>query len=212
MKIEKTYSLQDIADILKRPRTTLSHWNQSYKNYIPAVGSGRTRRYKEEAIDVFRLIMELKDRNEPNEVIEQYLTQASDEIIVYEEDYEQGNAPMFSSIIKAYETTFFELKEQRNALAEMYKQSQEDNEKLMKALIEIRSNQEKENSELIASLKESRDVQEEVKLLLEQMKQQKEDEKEEIKERNEMLIENLKKVTTEKNEEKKGFWARFTGK
>lgn len=211
MKIDKTYSLQDIADILKRPRTTLSHWNQSYKNYIPAIGTGRTRRYKEEAIDVFRLIMDLKDHNEPNEVIEQYLSQASGEIILYEEDYEQQDGQMFTSIIKGYETVFNEMKEQRQILAEMYRQSQEDNAKLIAELQRIRSAQEKEHSDLITSLKDGQDLQSEVKELLEQLKEQKEEEKREIKERDELLVENLRNAVTSK-EEKKGFWARLTGK
>lgn len=82
MEIKRTFSLVDIAERLGRPRTTLADWARQFKEFLPTVGSGRTMRYTEEAIEVFGLISKMKDANEPPEHIKDQLRGVVREIIV----------------------------------------------------------------------------------------------------------------------------------
>ncbi|EJR90783.1 hypothetical protein IKE_05634 [Bacillus cereus VD196] len=89
---KKTYSLADIARILGRPRTTLQAWRDQFKPYLPTVAGtrGRTLRYEKEALELFRLIADMKDVQEPPEVIEQMLKQNIDYIVVEEVEEDDG--------------------------------------------------------------------------------------------------------------------------
>lgn len=159
LKIDKTYSLQDIADRLKRPRTTLTNWASTFKGYLPVVGTGRTKRYKEESIEIFQLIMELKDRNEPNEVIEQYLQQTSSEMIVYDEEQNQENMPLISSIVKGYENVIQEMQHQNEFLAKIYQEAKNHNSEIIENMKAMREEHKKEMEEIKASLNENNSTQ-----------------------------------------------------
>ncbi|MBJ8031151.1 DUF3967 domain-containing protein [Bacillus cereus group sp. N21] len=84
----KTYSLADIARMLGKPRTTLQAWRDQFKPYLPTVAGtkGRTLRYEQEALELFKLIANMKDAQEPPEIIEQMLKQNVDYIVVEEND------------------------------------------------------------------------------------------------------------------------------
>ncbi|PEM40194.1 DUF3967 domain-containing protein [Bacillus pseudomycoides] len=84
----KTYSLADIARMLGKPRTTLQAWRDQFKLYLPTVAGtkGRTLRYEQEALELFKLIANMKDAQEPPEIIEQMLKQNVDYIVVEESD------------------------------------------------------------------------------------------------------------------------------
>lgn len=203
MKIEKTYSLQDIAEILKRPRTTLSYWNQSFHKYIPTVGKGRTRRYKEEAIDVFRLIMDLKDRSEPNEVIEQYLTQSGNEILVFENE---GDEPLITSIVKGYETILNETKQQRDFLKHMYEESRKENQLLMKEIASMRSEQASTLENVNESLERYHKGQKELVELLNSSQFVRNEEKKQIAQRDQELISSLRNLKNKDFKVEKNSW------
>lgn len=81
-EIRRTYSLVDVAERLGRARTTLADWARQFRDFLPTVGSGRTMRYTEEALEVFGLISKMKDANEPPEYIRQQLRGLVTEIIV----------------------------------------------------------------------------------------------------------------------------------
>lgn len=81
-EIRRTYSLVDVAERLGRARTTLADWARQSRDFLPTVGSGRTMRYTEEALEVFGLISKMKDVNEPPEYIRQQLRGLVTEIIV----------------------------------------------------------------------------------------------------------------------------------
>ncbi|MDF2085175.1 DUF3967 domain-containing protein [Bacillus pseudomycoides] len=85
---KKTYSLADIARMLGKPRTTLQAWRDQFKPYLPTVAGtkGRTLRYEQEALELFKLIANMKDAQEPPEIIEQMLKQNVDYIVVEESD------------------------------------------------------------------------------------------------------------------------------
>ncbi|PRD05608.1 DNA-binding protein [Bacillus sp. MYb56] len=85
---KKTYSLADIARMLGKPRTTLQAWRDQFKPYLPTVTGtkGRTLRYEQEALELFKLIANMKDAQEPPEIIERMLKQNVDYIVVEESD------------------------------------------------------------------------------------------------------------------------------
>ncbi|MEM1203699.1 MAG: helix-turn-helix domain-containing protein [Acidobacteriota bacterium] len=56
----KVYTLTDVSKATKISMPTLQRYKKLYQDRIPSVGSGRTQRYPEEALDVFR---ELKKEN-----------------------------------------------------------------------------------------------------------------------------------------------------
>lgn len=95
MMIKRTYSLVDIAQKLKRPRTTLADWSTQFREFIPTIGSGRTMRYTEEALEVFALISRMKDVNEPPEMIRTQLLENFRVITIQPaaEDEETGKQP-----------------------------------------------------------------------------------------------------------------------
>lgn len=90
MEIKRTYSLVDIAERLGRPRTTLADWARQFREFLPTIGSGRTMRYNEEALEVFGLISKMKDANEPPEYIKDQLRGMVTEIIVPMTDDDDG--------------------------------------------------------------------------------------------------------------------------
>lgn len=56
--------LLTIAEISKRlelPESTIRSWRDRYAEFIPAVGTGRKRRYEPEAVEVFARIAALSD-------------------------------------------------------------------------------------------------------------------------------------------------------
>lgn len=55
------YTLKEIAHRLKLPESTVRKYRDVFEAYIPYVGSGRERRYREEAGDVFREIRDCRE-------------------------------------------------------------------------------------------------------------------------------------------------------
>lgn len=88
--LKRSYSLVEIAERLRRPRTTLADWSRQFREFLPTVGSGRSLRYTEEAIEVFGLISKMKDSNEPPEYIREHLRGVVTEIVVPMTDDDGG--------------------------------------------------------------------------------------------------------------------------
>lgn len=90
VEIKRTYSLVDVAEKLGRPRTTLADWARQFREFLPTVGTGRSMRYKEDALEVFGLISKMKDANEPPEYIREQLRSVVTEIIIPMTDDDDG--------------------------------------------------------------------------------------------------------------------------
>ena len=82
MEIKRTYSLVDVAERLGRKRTTLADWAREFRDFLPTVGEGRSKRYTESALEVFGLISRMKDASEPTDYIHEQLRGVVTEIIV----------------------------------------------------------------------------------------------------------------------------------
>lgn len=53
-------TLKDIAQMLDLPESTLRKYRDAYTQFIPYVGSGRERRYREDSVEVFRMIRDCR--------------------------------------------------------------------------------------------------------------------------------------------------------
>jgi DNA-binding transcriptional MerR regulator len=57
-RVEGLYSIRDLSRILGISESTLHQYKRKYADKIPSVGTGRDRKYPEEAIEVFRGLRE----------------------------------------------------------------------------------------------------------------------------------------------------------
>ncbi|MES5943810.1 MULTISPECIES: DUF3967 domain-containing protein [unclassified Bacillus cereus group] len=121
---KKTYSLADIARILGRPRTTLQAWRDQFKPYLPTVAGtrGRTLRYEKESLGLFRLIADMKDVQEPPELIGQMLKQNIDYIVVEEVDEDDGiTKPIIRTMYEGMNKIIIHFEEQKAMNMEILK-------------------------------------------------------------------------------------------
>jgi DNA-binding transcriptional MerR regulator len=52
----RLYSVAAIAKILDMPESTLHYWKNRFDDVLPSVGRGRNKRFRPEAVDIFRAI------------------------------------------------------------------------------------------------------------------------------------------------------------
>ncbi|KFN13895.1 DUF3967 domain-containing protein [Bacillus pseudomycoides] len=121
---KKTYSLADIARMLGRPRTALQAWRDQFKPYLPTVAGtkGRTLRYEQEALELFKLIANMKDAQEPPELIEQMLKQNVDYIVVEETDEDDEiTKPIIQTMYESMKEVSMYFQEQKAMNIELLK-------------------------------------------------------------------------------------------
>ncbi|MGG0731213.1 DUF3967 domain-containing protein [Bacillus paramycoides] len=121
---KKTYSLADIARMLGKPRTTLQAWRDQFKPYLPTVAGtkGRTLRYEQEALELFKLIANMKDAQEPPEIIEQMLKQNVDYIVVEESDEDNEiTKPIIQTMYESMKEVSIYFQEQKAMNMELLK-------------------------------------------------------------------------------------------
>ncbi|CCG47516.1 conserved hypothetical protein (plasmid) [Halobacillus halophilus DSM 2266] len=129
----RTYSLTEIAKHLDRPPTTVRTWRQQYAEYLEssAVGNGRNKRFKQQAFHLFELIAEMKDRNEPHELIQEALTENVDSIIHDVGEYEEENRPaLMNEILNGYASVLGVMKEQDKKLDDQSELIRQQGEKI----------------------------------------------------------------------------------
>ena len=63
------YSIADISKMTKIPESTLRHYRNQFIEFLPSTGKGRSRRYYEEAVPIFRRISELKSEGYTQEQV-----------------------------------------------------------------------------------------------------------------------------------------------
>jgi len=56
---KKLLSIAEISRLLEVPESTLHYWKNRFAQYLPSTGRSRQKRFKSEAIEVFRLIASL---------------------------------------------------------------------------------------------------------------------------------------------------------
>ena len=70
------YTIRDVARELGLPESTVRYYRDGFSAYLPAVGTGRRRRYPAEAIPLLRLVAEGYSQNRPRVEIEQALSES----------------------------------------------------------------------------------------------------------------------------------------
>ena len=117
-KNKKTYSLADIARQIGKPRTTLQAWRDQFKPYLPTVPGtkGRTLRYSKESLELFKLIANMKDAQEPPDVIENMLKKTVNYIVVEEESNldNEMTKPVIQSMYESMEEVAIYLQNQES--------------------------------------------------------------------------------------------------
>ncbi|MEC0276875.1 hypothetical protein [Peribacillus frigoritolerans] len=120
----KTYSLADIGRKLGRPRTTVAYWADNFQMYLPTVGSGRNKRYKHSALELFQIIERMNESNEPKELIEEELQNHATEITIPDEQDEKQ--PLYNEIIDSYKNMAAALAAQNELLIEQNEQRERE--------------------------------------------------------------------------------------
>jgi DNA-binding transcriptional MerR regulator len=69
----KTYTITEVARILKVPESTARYQRNKFSEYLPYTGEGRTRRYFQESIEALKLIGDMLKENNTIEEIESTL-------------------------------------------------------------------------------------------------------------------------------------------
>ena len=77
----RLYTIADMAERLGIPESSARFYRNRYREFIPAVGEGRGRRYPPEALEVLRLAAALSRSGTPQSVIEQELGSRYERII-----------------------------------------------------------------------------------------------------------------------------------
>lgn len=73
-------SITDIAKKLNVPESTLRYYRDRFAEYIPAVGTGRTRKYPDGVIKMFSLILEQSKAGAERQDIEAALQRIREEL------------------------------------------------------------------------------------------------------------------------------------
>lgn len=55
----RLYSIAAIAKVLDQPESTLHYWKNRFDAFLPSVGEGRHKRFRPEALDIFKTIHQL---------------------------------------------------------------------------------------------------------------------------------------------------------
>lgn len=134
---QRTYSLAQIAIKLDRPASTVRTWKDQYNEYVEStsIGKGRNKRYRGDAVRIFSLINEMKDRNEPHELIQQTLAQNVEQI-VYTPDDEDHPPALMNEILDSYRNIVEVMKSQEDRIKELESYIKESNEQAKQREIE----------------------------------------------------------------------------
>lgn len=68
-------TIADIARVLNISQSTCRFYRDKYSDYLPSVGSGRARRYEDEAVEVLKIIVDGYKEKQPSAAIESRLQQ-----------------------------------------------------------------------------------------------------------------------------------------
>lgn len=71
---DQLLTIAEIAKQLNIPESTARFYRDRFESFIPAVGTGRSKRYRPETADVLRYVAEAYKRNEPQWQIEEALS------------------------------------------------------------------------------------------------------------------------------------------
>jgi len=148
--VEKTYNLTDIARIVKRPRTTLTVWVDLFREYLPTIGSGRTLRYRENAIEIFGIISKLKDEGAPNELIANTLRGYVGEITI--EAAADNPSPVLANLPELLHAMAAQLQQQRDEIDALRDELHERDVKRLELDAEKDADRERRDAERFADL------------------------------------------------------------
>ena len=90
--MDELLTIADIARELDIPESTVRYYRDRFAEYIPIVGEGRKRRYRAEAMDIFRTIAEGMKNHLTAEGVENELNDLYPLSVAYEMEPQQTTA------------------------------------------------------------------------------------------------------------------------
>ena len=115
----KLYTIAKMAKTLKIPESTVRFYRDRHSEFLPYQGTGRKKRYKEEALKALRTIAELAKRNLTAEEIEEQLSQE------YSRNVEAGNETTGIIAVEQQESIARALTDNLKAIADQKQEIQE---------------------------------------------------------------------------------------
>jgi chromosome segregation ATPase len=230
---KKHFTLTEIAEEIRRPRTTLKDWYAQFREYIPTTGNGRTMKYRKEALDMFSIISKMKDMNEPNEAIRKQLGGIATEIIVYDDEEEEDQtyvgevleaykamAKHYGDLTHKYQDLSFEVSSMKEMLKEMNRNVMLLADKDESGMQELSEKVEEkfqgladQVNENLGNLKtESEQLRQQVQNLPKEQQEFFEEQEKRWEERERTFATRFERIMQEREElKKKGFFSRFFG-
>lgn len=86
-------TLREIAEQLGLPESTVRYYRDRFSAFVPTVGRGRQRRYREEAVDVLRAVAEGLRNQKSAEEVEELLAAQFPRYVELEEEGEVSREP-----------------------------------------------------------------------------------------------------------------------
>lgn len=169
--MDKKLTIKQIADTLQIPESTIRFYRDRFEEYVPSIGTGRKRRYPENAIEVFRIIAESYERNMTAEEIKERLslefarnidileTNSSSATVTQQEEFQKVTS-MLAQAIREVATTQQYLIEQLEQMQEESKRREqellhrlEERDRLLNELInQWREEKQQQNKGLLARI------------------------------------------------------------
>lgn len=161
----KLLTIAEIARRLNIPESTVRYYRDRFEKYIPDIGSGRSRRYQEDALEVFRFIADNMRSNVPAEDVE-YALQSRFSVAI--EPQQQSPATQQQSAAIMRELIADALRKELTDIRDEIVETKKENYQLRKLIEEGLAEQERKAKEQDEKLNEVMRLMQEIRSLQEQ--------------------------------------------
>ncbi|MFO8031037.1 MAG: MerR family transcriptional regulator [Desulfohalobiaceae bacterium] len=144
MSEEEYLTIKEIARRLEVPESNIRYYRDRFQEFLPAVGQGRKKRYKAQALEVFRYIVQAYQNDLSTEQIAQKLQQDFPRHLLPAQDLQEGDQEnskqsiYFQGLLQSQASTMERLSQallQKDSLSsEVYRLDQEQ-QRLKKGLV-----------------------------------------------------------------------------
>lgn len=160
--MDRLLTIQEIGRQLNIPESTLRYWRDRYEEYIPSVGEGRKKRYKQEAVLVFQRIAELSaEKLTAEDIAERLSLEFSSELTIRDTNSQNVattldlyafqrilenlviNQAKMNEILQENFNLKSQIQEINNRMDQQEKLAQERDAKLMETIRELQQRKEK---------------------------------------------------------------------
>lgn len=109
-------TITQMAERLNIPESTACYYKNKYRQFIPSVGIGRSKRYPSEALKVLRFIAEKSNRNTSMQEMESWLFSEFPAVVEVQEETNAAAPQNFFEVLTAFSETFSSQADQQGSL------------------------------------------------------------------------------------------------